>query len=365
VFQSVAPATVSPTWAQAIERNQNVLLGFAKEWVESSPESPDAWEALALAREVRGLLDGGDNGAEAALRNARKVARDPAQQVRLAAAQARVHVKEGDFRGARSVVDSIFRKLDGETPSAESAEVLAGLAALTGRLARAAELHTAATTGRYSTIGVAPPLVSAGSRLFARAASGACDDSLRALRRDFEKALESYAAPNRRTAVRQLVIRQTAAVSFACLRGDAFTDLAAATPLERAQRAFIAHDVARMTAILDSAADLRAGFRPGDLALDYTVEEAWLRAAVGDTATAGRQLDVVLDALSTLSSRNAVLEVAQSAAVGRAMLLRADLAAARGETATAKRWAARVVELWDSADEALAPAIARMKAIAR
>jgi hypothetical protein len=120
-----------------------------------------------------------------------------------------------------------------------------------------------------------------------------------------------------------------------------------------------------MTAILDSAAALRAGFRPGDLALDFTVQEAWLRAAAGDTATAVRQLDVVLDALPTLSSRNAVLEGAQSAAVGWAMLLRADLAAARGETETAKRWAARVVDLWASADGALKPAVGRMKAIAR
>ena len=363
-FQSVAPTTISPTWPQALARNQEILLGFAREWVESSPQSADAWESLALAREIRGLLDGGDGGAEAALRNARKLADDRAQQARLAAAQARIRMKEGDFRAARVIVDSIF-KATKETPSAEAADVLAGLAALTGRVEATAAMHIAATTARYSNIGVAPPLAAAGSRYLARAASGVCDDSLGALRRDFDRLLDSYVAPNRRTSVRQLVIWQPAALSFPCVRADGYRDLSPTTPLDRAQRAFVAGDFVHMRAILDSAAALRAGFRPGDLALDFTLQEAWLRAAAGDTAAAERQLDLVLDALPTLSARTAVLEVAQSAALGRAMLLRADLAAARHDRATAARWARNVVELWSSADPALRPAVQRMQALAR
>jgi hypothetical protein len=101
------------------------------------------------------------------------------------------------------------------------------------------------------------------------------------------------------------------------------------------------------------------------VALDHTVQEAWLRAASGDTAVAERQLDLVLEALPTLSARTAVLEGAQSAAVGRAMVLRADLALARRDSATARRWARNVVELWSQADAALRPTVERMKAVAR
>ncbi|HEU4797898.1 MAG TPA: hypothetical protein VFT63_03165, partial [bacterium] len=96
---------------------------------------------------------------------------------------------------------------------------------------------------------------------------------------------------------------------------------------------------------------------------DYTYTMAWLLAAAGDTATAVRYLDQTLDALPTLG-RNAVWELAQSAALGRGMLLRADLALARGNMQNASRWAAAVSTLWKNADAELQPAVARMRKIA-
>jgi hypothetical protein len=117
--------------------------------------------------------------------------------------------------------------------------------------------------------------------------------------------------------------------------------------------------------IMDSVSKSRHWYRPGDVALEFTVQEAWLRAAAGDTSDAEMQLDLVLNALPTLNARTAVQEVAQAAAVGRAMVLRAELAAARRDPATAKRWARNVVDLWAHADASLKPTLDRMKAISR
>jgi hypothetical protein len=53
--------------------------------------------------------------------------------------------------------------------------------------------------------------------------------------------------------------------------------------------------------------------------------------------------------------------VAGTAFWPRAMLLRADLAAAAGQRDEAKKWYARVLDLWADADADLAPTIARLR----
>ena len=59
-----------------------------------------------------------------------------------------------------------------------------------------------------------------------------------------------------------------------------------------------------------------------------------------------------------------VSEVPQAAAVGRAMAIRAELAAARGDTETARRWARNVLALWDGASRSLEPVMTRMQSVA-
>lgn len=361
-FQAAAPATWSASQNLALQRNQEVLLSFALEWVQTAPKSADAWEALALAREIRGELDG---GARAALNNARQLGLPGVQQVRLTSAQVRLDLKEGRFRQARQRVDSVFDANGFVALDPESADLLSGLAILTGRAQRAAVLHASAKSTQYASIGVSPQLAAAGARFFARAAPGVCDDSVRVLRREFERTLESYATPNRRAALRQLVIWQSAALAFPCMRQEAHGELSPTSPLDRAQRALAAGNDRLVSIILDSVSMSRMGYRPGDVALDFTVQESWLRTAIGDSVGAQRQLDLVLDALPSLRARTAVQEMAQAAAIGRAMVMRAELAIARGDAATAKRWAANVVELWAHADASLKPTLDRMRRIAR
>jgi hypothetical protein len=94
------------------------------------------------------------------------------------------------------------------------------------------------------------------------------------------------------------------------------------------------------------------------------VQEASLRASVGDASGAIRHLDYVLTALPTLGTF-AVREEAQAAALGRALTLRAELAAAAGDSATAARRARQALTLWERADPPLARTLGRLRELAR
>jgi hypothetical protein len=108
---------------------------------------------------------------------------------------------------------------------------------------------------------------------------------------------------------------------------------------------------------------MRRASRPGDLSLDYTYQEAWLKTAMGDTVGAIQQLDLALGALPTLSGM-ALKEVGAAAAVGRAITLRADLANSQHDAPAATRWSAALVALWSGADAELQPTVSRMRELA-
>jgi hypothetical protein len=90
---------------------------------------------------------------------------------------------------------------------------------------------------------------------------------------------------------------------------------------------------------------------------------AQVRTITGDTAGAIRQLDLVLDALPTLS-RFAVFESGQSAALGRAFALRANLAGAIGDSTQRQFWARQALIIWRHADPSLTPAVERLRSLA-
>lgn len=116
-------------------------------------------------------------------------------------------------------------------------------------------------------------------------------------------------------------------------------------------------------AIFDTLMAGRHLDRPGDVAIEFTVTEAWALASVGDTALAMAHLDRSLTALPTLG--HYLLDLpAQSAGLVRAMGLRAELAARTGDHAIARRWATAVSTLWAGADRELQPYVAAMRRIA-
>jgi len=198
--------------------------------------------------------------------------------------------------------------------------------------------------------------------LFARAAAGVCDDSLLILRRQLDTLLESYSQPVRRAQFRRELITRPMSLAYPCFGARAFDGLPAALPLDVAQRAVAGGDRRRAAAVLDSVEAVRQVSLPGEIALDYVVQEAQVRASIGDTASAIRQLDRVLRALPTLS-QFAVREEAQSAAIGRAFVLRAELARARRDTAEQNLRARQALTVWRHADASLAPTLERLRSI--
>ena len=356
---AATPRVQASTEPDALDRNRAALVDFGRAWVTAAPNNADAYEALAAGLEARGeLADAG-----AMVRRARTLAETPAHQLRLASTEVRIDLKRGDLVAARTRADSLLLAPSNRAPAPADAEWLAGLAALTGRGQRAAELRAIAHRDDAARDAVPAQVESVADQLFMRAALGVCDDSLAALRGAVDALLDSYSPPARRAAARQAALGRAMALAFPCLHGRALDGLTPSLALDRAERAMANGNASRARAILDSAQLARAGMRPGDVALDFTVQEAWLRAAIGDTAAAIRQLDLVLNALPTLGPF-AAHEEAQAAAMGRALALRAELAAAQHDTAQRRRRASEVLALWQHADASLAPIQARMRALA-
>jgi hypothetical protein len=274
-----------------------------------------------------------------------------------------LRLKRGELESVRVLSDSLLSAWANTTPSPTDAARLSGIAALTGRLDRSGQLRAIATSEYNAGLGIAPPLTSASSRLFVRAAAGVCDDSLLALRQEIDRLLDSYSQPARRSEMRRDLLVRPMSFSFPCLGAPALEGLPAITPLDVAQHAAAAKDGRRVKAVLDSIDDVRRVVLPGEISLDFTVQEVWLRASIGDTAMAVRQLDRVLNALPTLGQWS-TREEAQAAAFGRALVLRAELAAGTGAVAERQRRAREALILWQHADPSFGPTLDRLRALA-
>lgn len=354
-----------PGFEEALHRNRLRLLEYVSAWTQRTPDDREAYEALASVQETRGELTGeaagGRLSASAALDTAQRLARDTESGARIAASRVRVLIKAGAFEKARELADSLLRRNGG---SAKEAHWLAGVAAATGRAreaARLARLGDAPPVEGWDTIPAA--VGQAATLLLAQAAMGICDKGFRASVNRMDALIENYGAPSQREATRAELTAKARRLAVPCLGVEQVTSFPARGPWDRMQLRLAAGDPQGVKAVFDSLQQTRQNRTPGGMAMDFIYTMAWLLAAAGDTATAVRHLDQTLDALPTLG-RNAVWELAQSAALGRGMLLRTDLALARGDMQNASRWAAAFSTLWKNADAELQPAVARMRKIA-
>ncbi len=325
------------------------------------PRSADAMEALAIALELLG-----DPSALDTLRRARAVASSPGERVRAAGSEVWMRVKfsvPSDLVGlqsARALADSQLRSY--ALAEAPEPEVLASLAALTGRaqLAAALKRPTEVPAGWEGP----PELEWMAVRLLTFAALGGPVDSLRVLERTVGTTIDrTIVMPARRRARLQWLARP-ATLAFPEYRFQSLPGLVGTGDyLVDAQMAFARGDTAFVRSLY---AELRAARRhlpPGDLTIDALYPEAWLLAALGDDRAAIAWLDPTL--VSLLSTPPELLvEPANAAALVRAMALRADLADRMGERGTAARWAAVVVALWSDADPFLQPLVRRMRRLA-
>ena len=356
---------MAPAFDRAIARNRESLLNLLTSLIQRLPDDPDAFETLARVLETREEISGTPHGGYSALSaidRAKLLATDSVQRARLGAAEVRLHLKLGDFARTVSIGDSVLAS----APNArgEQSIYLAGIAALLGHE------HAAFTYIRASgfSIGLGgspavPLMEDVSSALFVRTALGVCDDSVRSLRARVSPMLDSYVNKGQREDAFRGIMLKPLQFGVSCFGAAATLDVhVERSPIILALQALGQGDRNLARALLDSM-ERRTLMRPGEVSIDQTISEAWVSAALGDTAAAIRRLDLSLTALPTLSPY-VVIEPGMSAGVGRAMVFRADLAARTRDPGTAALWAGRVLTLWAHGDPSLAPTLDRMKALA-
>ena len=361
-----AADAASRAHAAAVARNRNLLREIGRDWIRAFPASPDAHEALARILEADGLLAPGggrdeENSALAQVRSGRSMAATPVQALRLAGAEVRLLLKLDQFSAAAALADSLLGAK--RHPEPAQALLLAPLAALLGRAARAGELLGRADFG--ASIDASPAARAAAANLLAHAALGVPGETLSPLEREVQRLIERTVRPERRGPVRAALLGVPAVLAFpsaglrpglAAARGQHY--------LADLQWSLAEGDTAGVRRQLATLAAARRGFRPGDVALDATYQEIWLTLAVSDPAQARGRLDSVLTALPALGAA-LTSEVPQAAALVRAMALRAELAAAASDAERARWWSNVVVTLWRGSDPALEPLVRRMRVLSQ
>ncbi len=355
-----------PSLERAIRRNRDAFLVTLVALTQRLPENAEVFESLERLLEARDEITGTPNGgysALSALERALVLSKDSVQRARLGASDVRLHLKLGDFARSFALGDSILNI--GGQPTGQIALSRAGIAALLGREHLAVRsLRASGMTVSLSGAPTMPLLDDVSTALFVRASLGVCDDSLRALRARVDVLLDSYVNPAQHAKASDGILARPLSLAVPCFGPAATLALHDFTaPPGPVLQSLGRGEVARARAQLDSSQTARSFQRPGEVSLDLTVTEAWVRAALHDTTAAMHQLDLTLTALPTLSSF-VLYEPGMAAAVGRAMVLRAELASRRGDPSTAALWAGRVLTLWAKSDPSLAPTLARMRKLA-
>jgi hypothetical protein len=168
-----------------------------------------------------------------------------------------------------------------------------------------------------------------------------------------ERAIDTYVEPNGRQALWTEILPHALSMAAQCDGGQGL--LRVASPDDRVmrmQQAFARREYDVVRSHFRQMERTRRADRPGDVSIDYTFQEAWLLAAIGDTAAATRRLNTMLVAFTTLGDY-VVEHVPQAAAVGRALLLRNALPATGDGAGGRGQARASLGALWRNADPPL------------
>jgi hypothetical protein len=346
------------------------LRHAAEQWVLRPPASSAAYASMGLLAEATGgvaYLGETPISALTAIQRAMSLTTDSTERFRLAIVQVRLFVKTENFDSAKKTADSILAIAPSQRPESRQSRDLAGLAILVGKPEEAARWLEANNTdphvsGGSGIVELSPALLKARLRLLAYASQGSSPDSVHALTVRADAAVRNHVT-------NQSLFDETRAAVLG-------TSLSLAFPAEKELLRSIATNDrtihAEQMALTDRAAAaplLREMIRQTNthapaLAMEGPYRMAMIALTIGDTTAALALLDRSLGALTTIGDRFFV-EVPQVGGLLRAMILRADLAAARRDKITAARWARAVATLWANADPDLQPLVARMKLLAR
>jgi serine/threonine-protein kinase len=344
---------------EGVLHQRRVFHQIAQSWAAYYPNSSDALEALALSMELLG-----DPTALDTLRRARSVASTEGEALRVAASEVWLRLKFAlpddlaALETVRALADSLLERAD--VSGAPDASILAGIAILSGRAAKAGMLGA-----RAGTIGGTPEeraLARNGTALWAYAAVGGPPDSLRVLDHRVAAAIESSVVAELRAGARREWLGRAASLVYpdVVLQGLAY---GGADELLKAQASAAAGQFDDARAVFAKLREQRQGVLPERVTFDAIYPEARLMVFLGSPADAARWLDGPLGSLHRAAPQ-ALADVFNAGALVRAMALRAELASQMGDRTTSARWAKAVRILWAGADPYLAPVLQRMAHLA-
>jgi serine/threonine protein kinase len=354
----------SISYHRAIDRNRERLFLIAEDWVTVFPDSAASNLAFALALELKGSLgeDHSANSALAAARKAYRVSTNGEDSLQAVHAESRILLKLGRFEEARARADYALNRW--RDPSETGAQLLAGLAALTGR-PRTSATHARVTyaEGSSGPFGISSaPVLRDWQAFSAYAAVGAPQESLIVYSAHLDTLLQVYRTLDQIEELRCQLLWTPRSIAFPVLREITADEACwAVNPLLAMQWA-LAHGwtdsvLVRFRRLNDQRTQL--SLLPGNLDLGHVYQEAWLLLEVGDTVQAVSHISQVLSALGAL--RTSVLtEPQQAAGLVRIMALRAELAARRQDSSVAKQWASSVATIWSQAGPELDSLVDRM-----
>jgi hypothetical protein len=330
------------------------------EWVNAFPARADAQEGHSAAIEFSSAVTGSPERLPEALTAARRsVGASPAgeDRVRRTASVIRLLLKMDSLPAARALTDSTLRAV--AAPNAGQAGYLSSLAALTGRARLGASLaataasdtqHVPFVTAAGRRTELPAPVLAAALQLRVYASLGGPADSLRALLLRTNGLIGEWVPPASRADARQALFRNSFALAYDSLAPYASFGLdASRDPLLAMRMALANRDTAAVRRNSEAFDQIVARFLPGTMGTDRLYHHATVLLALHDTAAATARLDAALAALPRV--RRIITEVPpQAGAVGRAMILRAQLAKAQGDRTTAERWTNAALILWGDAD---------------
>jgi len=354
-------ATVTARLGEAVTRQRLVFFDLATEWASAQPRNLEAREAVALA-----LWSLGNPAAVDSIRATRASARLARDRIRLGVSEALMHLLRGsedsaEVAVARVIADSVLA-LESNEPGIDPWD-LSTLAALTGRVTIAGRLARRASP--RTAWRLPPALTSDALALLAFAALGGPVDSLLVLEARIADGLATGVQAERLAMERSEWLGRPLALVALEAPFPSLKDLVGTGDyLVDAGAAHMDGDTGRARGLLDRAARSRSGVQSADLMFEAIFPEARLLVAMGDREAAIRRLDPTLHDLRR-TSLQFVSDPVGAGLLVRAMALRADLAHAAGDSATARRWARTVATLWSGSDSFLAPVLQRMQRLAR
>ena len=357
LFDRSSPRNASGADEAALHARQRFYT-VSQMWRARFPESPDALEALSSSLDLLANASAFDT-----LRAVRRYARTADDRIRLGAREVWLRVKYSvpdrldELRQARGLADSLLQAFSPATT--EQARQLAGLAALTGHAYLAA---------RYSRLergpGTEPALQASAPALVAYAALGGSRDSLAALAVATERGIDNGVVAANRDAARAEWMVRAAVLSLPDSTVAVRIAPGTQPPLDLLT-AWRAHDLRAVQRILAGwrADPRRRTAHASDVTPDGIYVEAAALASLGDSSGALATLAPTLDSLS-LASPQRLADAPRAAALVRALILRARVAASLGDTTMARRWAMPALVLWSDADEFLKSSLEPLRRLA-